>query len=274
MASHFDRSGLVSCEAFAEEDYGAAFAELERAQASFLNRESAFRSPEYAWASDPLHEWSRCWEYPYVRHHLRAAGGTAPGSALDFGSGVTFFPFVLARDGWDVICIDNDPIVTRDLTAAIQVEPSGPGSVRALLARGALPLADASLDAAYSISVLEHVPDPLSALAELARVVRSGGAFVLTVDIDLSGRAAIAPEPFSELLDACERYFVRTVPETTVHPLRVLDCFGGPFPRRRAAQVPGLMIRTKTGALRPLIGGPVAAEPVHLACYAAAFTRR
>jgi SAM-dependent methyltransferase len=274
VRSHLDRCGLVSSDAFAEAGYGAAFAELERAQASFLSRESAFRSLEYPWVSDALHEWSRCWEYVYARHHLRALGGDAPGGVLDFGSGVTFFPFVLARDGWDVLCADDDPVVTRDLTAAAAVEPSGLGSVRALLAAGALPLTDGSLDAAYSISVLEHMPDPLPALDELARVVRPGGVFVLTVDIDLSGRAALAPEPFAELLDACERYFVRAVPETTVHPLRVLDCFGGPFPRRRAEQVPGLMIRGKSGALRPLIGGPIADEPVRLACYAAAFTRR
>ena len=173
-----------------------------------------------------------------------------------------------------MICADNDPVVARDLTAAAAVEPSGPGSVRALLVQDSLPLADASLDAAYSISVLEHVPDPLPALAELARVVRPGGRFVLTVDVDLSGGAALMPDAFAELLAVCERYFVRAAPETTVHPLRVLDCFGGPFPRRRAAQVPGLMIRTKSGTLRPLVGGPTAPEPVRLACYAATFTRR
>jgi SAM-dependent methyltransferase len=274
VRSHLDRCGLVSSDAFAEAGYGVAFAELERAQVAFLSRESVFRSLEYRWVSDALHEWSRCWEYVYARHHVRALGGGAPRCVLDFGSGVTFFPFVLARDGWDVVCVDNDPVVTRDLTAAAAVEPSGPGSVRALLAAGALPLADASLDAAYSISVLEHIPNPLLAVAELARVVRPGGAFVLTVDIDLTGRGALAPEPFAALLDTCERYFERAVPETTVHPLRVLDCFGGPFPRRRAEQVPGLMMRGKSGALRPLIGGPVADEPVRLACYAAAFTRR
>ncbi len=152
--------------------------------------------------------------------------------------------------------------------------PIALAAVRALLAQDSLPLADASLDAAYSISVLEHVPDPPRAIAELARVVRPGGTFVLTIDLDLSGGAAIMPDSFAELVAACERYFVHAVRETTVHPLSVLDCFGSPFPRRRAEQVPGLMIRTKTGALRPLVGGPTAAEPVRLACYAAAFTRR
>ena len=49
----------------------------------------------------------------------------------------------------------------------------------------ALPFADASFDHAYSVSVLEHIPDEgdLDALRELARVVRPGGRVVLTLPL-------------------------------------------------------------------------------------------
>src|SRR5205085_7265973 len=47
----------------------------------------------------------------------------------------------------------------------------------------ALPYADASFDRAYSLSVLEHIPEggDECALSELARVVRAGGRILLTV---------------------------------------------------------------------------------------------
>lgn len=48
-----------------------------------------------------------------------------------------------------------------------------------------LPLPDASVDAAICVQVLEYVPDPTAALAELARVVRPGGRVVIW-DVDWS----------------------------------------------------------------------------------------
>src|SRR5213076_1260503 len=47
----------------------------------------------------------------------------------------------------------------------------------------ALPFADASFDRAYSVSVLEHIPEPgdEEALRELERVVKPGGRVVVTL---------------------------------------------------------------------------------------------
>ena len=45
----------------------------------------------------------------------------------------------------------------------------------------ALPLEDSSIDAAVSANLLEHVPDDVGALAELARVLRPGARAVLVV---------------------------------------------------------------------------------------------
>jgi len=48
----------------------------------------------------------------------------------------------------------------------------------------ALPLAAGSVDVALAMHMLYHVPDPRLAVAELARVLRSGGQFVAAVGGD------------------------------------------------------------------------------------------
>jgi SAM-dependent methyltransferase len=51
-----------------------------------------------------------------------------------------------------------------------------------------LPLRDETVDAVVSIAVLQLVPDPAAALAEMARVLRAGGR--LAVMVPTAGRAA------------------------------------------------------------------------------------
>ena len=43
-----------------------------------------------------------------------------------------------------------------------------------------IPVADSSFDAVLCISVLEHVPDPISAIREMARIIRPRGKIIVT----------------------------------------------------------------------------------------------
>lgn len=108
------------------------------------------------------------------------------GIALDVGSGPGNVTASLARaagPGGLALGIDvSEPMLTR----AVRSE-SGPqvGFLRADAQR--LPLRDDTVDAVVSMAVLQLVPDPAAALAEMGRVLRPGGR--LAVMVPTAGRA-------------------------------------------------------------------------------------
>lgn len=274
----FERCGLASLDDYEDPGYQPIFRHLEGVQAEFLSHEAQFRSKDYKWARDTLHGWSRSWEYPYAYYHLAkwlsARGEEQRPTVVDLGSGVTYFPFAVARLGCDVVCIDNDPIALDDLTRAIGVMPQDPGSVRFTLTNGMdLPFDDTAVDALYCVSVLEHIDNPIPVVAEAARVLKPNGAFILTIDIDLKGNSDLGPEKFIKLRKLLDQRFERVVSEVTIHPARMLDTERGPYPRPRERQIPGLMWRTVTGDMLPVLGGPTIREWTKISCYGAAMKR-
>jgi arsenite methyltransferase len=109
------------------------------------------------------------------------------GTALDVGSGPGNVTASLGRavgqDGLAVGVDISEPMLARAVRAA-----AGPqvGFLRADAQR--LPLADATVDAVVSIAVLQLIPDPAAALAEMSRVLRPGGR--LAVMVPTAGPAA------------------------------------------------------------------------------------
>jgi SAM-dependent methyltransferase len=274
----FERCGLVSLDDFEDPGYRTIFGHLEAVQSEYLSFEPKFRSPEYYWERDVLHGWSRSWEYPFAFYHItswleRRQPAGMP-SIIDLGSGVTYFPFALAREGCRVICIDNDPIAERDVPLSALAVSAAPGAVEFRLTNGLdLPFGDGEIDALYCISVLEHIEDPVPVIAEAARVMKPDALLVLTIDIDLMGNVDIGPEKYKRVMECLDERFERIMPERTIHPVRMLDTVSGPFPRPRARQIPGMMWRAATGKMLPFIGGPSVTEPTHLACYGAVMRR-
>src|SRR5688572_3391957 len=199
---------------------------LEEEQSAFLAQERLFRSAEYAWPPDPLHTWSRVWEYPYVYHHLmhRADSSATSTRIVDYGSGVTFFPFALAKAGYQTTCLDVDPLVEVDIRKAIAAVPHSPGVVDfARCDQERLPFSNGEVDAVYSISVLEHIPNPGHIVPEIARILSPGGLLLLTIDLDMRGDAAIGKEAYVELVSTIEKYFSYVHGVTTTHPADILD---------------------------------------------------
>jgi SAM-dependent methyltransferase len=111
----------------------------------------------------------------------------AGGTALDVGSGPGTVTASLARAaGADGLALGVD-ISEAMLTRAVRNE-AGPhvGFIRADAQR--LPLRDNTVDAVVSLAVLQLVPNPSAALAEMARVLRPGGR--LAIMVPTAGRAA------------------------------------------------------------------------------------
>src|SRR5271154_5431937 len=111
----------------------------------------------------------------------------AGGIALDVGCGPGTVPASLARAaGPGALPLGLD-ISEAMLARAVSAE-AGPqiGFLRADAQR--LPLREETVDAVVSVAVLQLIPDPVAALAEMARVLRPGGR--LAVMAPTAGRVA------------------------------------------------------------------------------------
>jgi SAM-dependent methyltransferase len=164
------------------------FAELEGTSSEWRTQNADALSPYSAkWVVDPLHQWSRRWEYPFVAQAIKGSGAR---TILDAGAGFTFFPYYAAAiPGVEsVICVDSDDLaelytnVVSDDAESVEFRR---GDLREL------PVADAEVDAAYCISVLEHTQNYEEVVPELRRVLAPGGLLAITFDISLDGLAEI-----------------------------------------------------------------------------------
>ena len=189
-------------------DYERSLASPTFAAMAHFSREFAaahgksLRAFRRTWVSDPLWQWSRTWEYPFVFAHLQQfAAGRQSFDLLDAGSGATFFPFFVARQlNARVLCVDSDPRLDSPIRSIAQ----GTGlSVAARIGDiRALDVRDGTVDAVVCISVLEHTNRFREIIAEFLRVLAPGGLLVLTFDISPSGVTDIPPDAARDLFDA------------------------------------------------------------------------
>ncbi len=204
-------SGVASTIAWRGLRASRLFRNMERFSKPFLAiHHGALRSYSKKWTQDPLHQWSRIWEYLFVYDRIEAWRSQVERDqvrVLDVGSGVTFFPYYLVRQipGCRLVCCDND----RSLSGVfrqVNARMSRPVEFRSGDAQR-LPFADASFDAVYCISVLEHLERPVEAVAELARVLSPNGILVVTFDVSLDGMADVPLAAAQRLRDALSHRF-------------------------------------------------------------------
>lgn len=102
-----------------------------------------------------------------MRRHVELTGQVV----ADFGGGPGFYSEAFARHGATSVVVDAD-------RGEIASHRRHPLSVQALAERS--PLADGSVDIAFSSNLLEHVADLPAVCDQLVRTVRPGGLVVLS----------------------------------------------------------------------------------------------
>lgn len=109
--------------------------------------------------------------------------GLAPGAAaLDAGCGAGLMTVELARAGFSVTATDSSPAMVQSAAALVQRQDLGDRvSVQRADARQ-LPFTDGRFDLVVALGLLPWLPDPQTAVTELARVLIPGGWMILTAD--------------------------------------------------------------------------------------------
>jgi len=192
------------------------FAELEDWSGSFLKTNPIVQQ-SYGWVQDPLHQWSRQWEYPFVLEYIGRelnANGTARCHILDAGSGATFFPFFLKKRWPDIAltCCDYDQSLAR-IFSGVQAPLLPPFQIAFRSAPlQHLPFDDGQFAILYCISVLEHTTDYAAIVREFHRVLRPGGLLLATFDIGLDGVSEISPDQADRLHHIILSHFHLTEP--------------------------------------------------------------
>ncbi len=261
----FERSGIAALSDLKTSEHSRIFKFLENEQRAFLDFQDKFRSPEYKWPLDPLHNWSRVWEYPYVYYHVkkwlsRYVASTQP-HVVDLGSGVTFFPFTVARLGLRVTCSDIDPICEKDIIGATQYISPMPGKIDFRLIKDDLPFKTHEVDAVYCISVLEHIETFEHTITEINRILKPGGLLLLTIDLDLRGDFAMGVDAHRRLTSLLNKHFTYLYPETAIHPMDMLHTCSGPYALKKLEGLEKLRFTIYQHLVKPIFGKQPSATP-------------
>ena len=188
------------------------FKSMESFSENFLLSQSEYlKGYRRKWVADPLHQWSRQWEYPFVFSRISEFAGNAGQrlNILDAGSGVTFFPFFLSSrfSNAAISCCDYDrsleEVYSRLNGRLPQTAKFVPGDLRHL------PFGNNTFDIIYCISVLEHTDAYEAIAAEFRRVLKETGMLIVTFDISINGDFDIPTEKAEALLKILDRHFPR-----------------------------------------------------------------
>jgi ubiquinone/menaquinone biosynthesis C-methylase UbiE len=165
------------------------------------------------WVLDPLHQWSRQYEYPFVFSEIQRDVPSTQFSVLDAGSGLTFFPFLLKSSFPNAVihCCDYDENLAELYTAISRKTNSEVHFISSDIRN--LPYDGNQFDVLYCISVLEHTNNFEKVLDEFKRVLKPAGKLILTFDIALDNFSDI-PAPVAEQLlsSIADRFHVTIEP--------------------------------------------------------------
>lgn len=178
-----------------------------------IQNKRALKDYSKKWVSDPLHQWSRQYEYPFVYSHVQNyvhQQRTSDIRILDAGSGVTFFPYYLSSlsPSVKVDCCDYDISLQKMFSKVNKVYKYPVNFYPVDLRHLAFP--ESSYDIVSCISVLEHTVEYETIIRQFKRILKKEGLLIVTFDISIDGLEGMPQKEAAGLLDSLEKYFCCT----------------------------------------------------------------
>ena len=177
------------------------------------------------WVTDPFHQWSRQWEYPfaysYIQQHIVSNSKFILADdeirILDAGSGCTFFPYYLSYKypNCRLYCCDYDSSLTPTFSEINKDVQKIHGRARVefnVCDLSNLGYKDDSFDMIYCVSVLEHTNNSDDIIKQFKRVLKPNGLLIVTFDISLDGKSPITASIAQDLLNMMNNTFNVTNP--------------------------------------------------------------
>ena len=186
-------------------------------------------------------------------------------TVIDIGGGCGYFTAALRAAGAACCLVEPDLAELHGGRRGPGTPPAGPAVTGAVLGDGGrLPVRDGGADVCFSSNVLEHVPDPLALISEMARVTRPGGIIYLSFTNWYSpwGGHEMSPWHYLGARYAEQRYLRRhgrlpkNRPGVTLFPLHV-----GPLLRRLRARTDVELVDALP-RYYPRLCRPIAAVPL------------
>jgi len=219
--------GIPTIDSYRELLKSNLFRSMETFSSQFLKKNKiALQEYRRKWVADPLHQWSRQYEYPFVYFHVRDYINNQQKSdlkILDAGSGVTFFPYYLCSNSpkIKVYCCDYD-LTHGQIFDNINKNLNLPNNFFPADIRR-LPFGTSTFDIVYCISVLEHTDDYDIIIQEFKRILKPNGLFIVTFDISIDGIDDIPREKAVELIESLEKHFFCTNGFNSKQDLDLID---------------------------------------------------
>ena len=204
--------GIQTIENYNKVTQSVLFKEIERASDNFIEKTRVgLNNYVEKWTDDPLHQWSRKIEYPFIYQEIsksaERAGASDSLKILDAGSGVTFFPYFIMEKykNIDIQCLDMDEtyIPMFDYCDSVMNQKVN----LCISPMQSTDYKDNEFDVIYSVSVIEHTTDQIIPIInEFKRILKPDGLLILTFDISLDGRMDIPLDESLDLLKSLSRF--------------------------------------------------------------------